>query len=238
MNRVLVLGGMHGNESLGIGLVRSLVKYPLKGVDTMMANPRAVAAGARFTESDLNRSFGTGFKGTYETRRAAYIKKMASNYDVVLDFHNTMTTNNNASFIGSAATQQLIETSGVLGLKNCVVATYDCINKFCPNALSIEISLNDPLDNIAYWRDMLADFASNNKQTQPTKVAVYQYLRRVTWAEAECLAVAAWRPFQAIAVSDCKKLEIGQAAYPIFIGSRLTEYYATLLIKKELDNEI
>lgn len=56
--RILVLGGMHGNERLGIDLVQLLQIKPIAGVDALIANPRAVARNVRFTESDLNRSFG------------------------------------------------------------------------------------------------------------------------------------------------------------------------------------
>ena len=43
--RVLVLGGMHGNELLGVELVRSLQESPIVGVDVRIANQRAVERG-------------------------------------------------------------------------------------------------------------------------------------------------------------------------------------------------
>jgi len=238
MKRILVLGGMHGNEQLGIELVRSLKNQPIPGVDAIIANPRAVKSNTRFTESDLNRSFGTEFQGTYESKRADYIRQVARQYSLVLDFHNTMTPNNNASFIGVWGNSELLSVSAKLGLLNCIEATYDCINKFCPNTISIEISQNDTLDSVEYWRRKLTQLLNDSERSGPEDVNLYQYLRRVTWGESEKVAAYKWRPFQAIPGDDARILGINQPAYPIFIGSRLTEYYATLLIKKELNNEI
>lgn len=231
MKRVLVLGGMHGNELLGVQLVKLLKQRPINGVDCIIANPRAVKAGVRFTESDLNRSFGSQFLGTYETRRAKYIKQLASRYDIVVDMHNTMTPGNNTSFIGVASGQDLLKLAGAVGLTNCIEATYDCVNKVCPNALSIEISIGDKLDSPEYWWAKLAELAGGQLGAAGD-VTLYQFMRRVTWAEADTLMVAKWKPFQKIPSKDCKQLGIANNAYPIFIGSRLTEYYATLLTKK------
>lgn len=230
MKRILVLGGMHGNELLGIRLVKLLEQRPITGVDYVIANPHAVKAGVRFTESDLNRSFGSHYLGTYETRRAKYIKQLAGRYDIVIDMHNTMTPKNNATFIGVDSNRDLVAITGALGLSSCIEATYDCINKSCPNALSIEISMGDKLDNPEYWWEKLAQLVQGQLR-QGNDVAQYRFLRRVTWAEVSARRATSWEPFKEVPVIDRKKLGITQEVYPIFIGSYLTEYYATLLTK-------
>lgn len=230
MRRILVLGGTHGDERLGVQLVSLLKKNPIPGIDAMIANPRAVAANIRYTESDLNRSFGNLFPGTYETKRAKRLITISKRYDVVLDLHNTMTPNNDSSFVGLLCNQQLFGIATALGLNNCIEATYDCINKACGNALSIEISIGGRRDDPLYWYDQLALFV-NNQALCEADVAKYRFLRRVTWQDIKELDTSDWRPFEAIKEADQAKLGITEKVYPIFIGSRLTEFYATLITK-------
>ena len=86
--KILVIGGMHGNEPLGIALVKSLAQEPIDNVDAIFANQKAIANDCRFINSDLNRSFpGDSKSSVYENRRAAEILKMTKDYDLVLDFH-------------------------------------------------------------------------------------------------------------------------------------------------------
>lgn len=69
--KILAIGGMHGNEMLGIELVRSLADSPIENVDCVLANEKAIAARQRFVKQDLNRSFPGDATGTkfYEQRR-------------------------------------------------------------------------------------------------------------------------------------------------------------------------
>lgn len=223
--RILVLGGTHGNESLGIRLVKLLMKQPVPGVAACIANPRAVRARRRFVESDLNRSFGSDFPGTYESRRASQLKKLCKEYDVVLDLHNTQAPGNNCAFVGENCNPQLFEVCKRLGLDLCVEATYDCINMACSNVLSIEISQDDSLDNAQYWYEQI------QKLAQPLNR--YRFERRVTWNEARKLNVADWQPFQPLSQADKAALAVDGEIVPIFIGSTLTEYYATLIRKEK-----
>jgi hypothetical protein len=227
--KILVVGGMHGNERLGIDLVKLLRKKAIDGVDTYIANPRASRNNVRYIESDLNRSFGLQTKVTYETKRAKLMCKKVRDYDLVLDFHNTMTPQNNCSFVGVGCNKLLYRTSLALGLSNCVEATYDCINKYCPNTISIEISVGDSADNPNYWYDRMASISQANTGT----VTVYRFFGRVTWDQKRATNTDDWRPFKQLNTSQSREFAAGLPVYPIFIGSRLTEYYATLLTKEK-----
>jgi succinylglutamate desuccinylase len=60
-DRVLIVGGTHGNELTGVYLIRSgvfadLTQFSFK-VEMLLANPPAVAAHRRYLDRDLNRSF-------------------------------------------------------------------------------------------------------------------------------------------------------------------------------------
>jgi hypothetical protein len=226
--KILVLGGTHGNELLGVRLVKLLQEKPIKSVDAVIANPRAVAAGVRFTESDLNRSFGDASPNTYETKRAAELEELTASYDVVLDFHNTQTPNNNCGFVGVQCDSLLYDMAKAVGFSMCVEATYDCINKYCLNTISIEISIDDALDNPEVWYEKIAGLAAG--PSVPSRpLQIYRFSRRVSWEEKTAFGLEKWRPFKRISAKEALQLGVEKDTVPIFIGSHLTGEYATLL---------
>lgn len=87
--RVLVIGGMHGNEPLGIDIVQQLSTQPISNVTGVIANTQAIKVNRRFTNADLNRSFPGG-TDSYEERRAKEFLELCKDFDLVLDFHNTL----------------------------------------------------------------------------------------------------------------------------------------------------
>ncbi|WP_427159745.1 aspartoacylase [Aliinostoc sp. HNIBRCY26] len=63
INRVLIVGGTHGNELTGVYLVKLFQQYPelirrytFESL-TFLANPQAITAGRRYIDQDLNRCF-------------------------------------------------------------------------------------------------------------------------------------------------------------------------------------
>ncbi len=104
MNKILLLGFHHGNEQLGKHLytyIRSRRPDLLHHTHYLVANPRAMARGVRYLESDMNRSY-TGEGTTYEERRAAQVLRQIRqhNYALVLDLHTT-TCNQPPCFIAA-----------------------------------------------------------------------------------------------------------------------------------------
>lgn len=68
MTKILAIISTHGNELLGPNLLAYMLAKRSKLLENMefiMANPRAYAKNVRYTESDLNRSYGLGLD-TYE----------------------------------------------------------------------------------------------------------------------------------------------------------------------------
>lgn len=63
IDRVLIVGGTHGNEWIGAYLVKKLEQYPEQvyrpsfETVTLLANPAAFAQGRRYVDRDLNRAF-------------------------------------------------------------------------------------------------------------------------------------------------------------------------------------
>ena len=80
--KVLVIGGMHGNETLGLNVVKLFNNNEVDNVDTLLANEQAIDADCRFVGQDLNRSFpGNTNSKDYEPKRAAQILKLTKKYD-------------------------------------------------------------------------------------------------------------------------------------------------------------
>lgn len=92
--KILIIGATHGNELLGVKLYDRLLKKRsplLEYIDFLIGNPRAFAKKTRYTESDLNRSYGKE-GSTYEEQRAQEIRDYIAftKPDLVLDMHTTV----------------------------------------------------------------------------------------------------------------------------------------------------
>jgi succinylglutamate desuccinylase len=105
INRVLIVGGTHGNEITGIYLIKKFERHPdliqrqnLK-IFTLLANPEAYAIAKRYVDTDLNRSFrhqdlGNPHLTGYEAQRAKEIYHTFGTggtqaADFVIDLHST-----------------------------------------------------------------------------------------------------------------------------------------------------
>ncbi|WP_435074362.1 succinylglutamate desuccinylase [Halorubrum sp. HHNYT27] len=94
--RVAIVGGIHGDEPAGERIVRRLAAdldgegTGSGGVRLIVANERALAAGTRYTDADLNRVFpgdpdSTEYERTLAPRLAAELEGM----DAVLALHSS-----------------------------------------------------------------------------------------------------------------------------------------------------
>lgn len=98
MQRIVIVGGTHGNEWGGIYLCKKLeknvpLKYPFK-IETYLANPGAIARNSRYLEEDLNRQFCSEDLlnhdlTSYEAQRAKVIAQDLAGTDWLIDLHNT-----------------------------------------------------------------------------------------------------------------------------------------------------
>lgn len=233
--KVLVIGGMHGNETLGLEVVKLFQTSPVSGIDTLQANEQAIKARSRFVGKDLNRSFpGDVDSKKYEPRRAAEILKKAKGYDVVLDFHNTYCPENDCGFVGDTARDNLTDVAWVLGLDKVIVADYDCINKAANNCLSVEVSLNSPLNDAKLWYERIMLLSRLEKFTTKPSIQKYRFVYRITTEDKERLKLDRQnlRAFQPLNSALAGAMGVSSPAYPIFIGDSFTPYnYGGLLNK-------
>ena len=105
IQRVLIVGGTHGNELTGAYIVKKLEQYPDRvrrstfETVTLLANPKALATVRRYIDTDLNRCFRRRdlqdlTRSGYEEIRARKINSLfgangKTPADVILDLHST-----------------------------------------------------------------------------------------------------------------------------------------------------
>ncbi|MEI7632505.1 MAG: succinylglutamate desuccinylase/aspartoacylase family protein [bacterium] len=234
--KVLVIGGMHGNETLGIEVVKLFKNNSVNQVDTFLANEQAIKNDCRFVGQDLNRSFpGDKDSANYEIGRAAQILELTKKYDIVLDFHNTYCPNNDCAFVGQTATQLLDSVAVFLGLKKVIIADYDCINKFAPNCLSVEVSVDSQLNKPEVWYDKITQLSRlDNLIYETSDLEKYRFVYRMTLDDKDKFNLTSkqLRAFKPISNNLAIKLGVTTPAYPIFVDDNFTPYnYGGLLTK-------
>jgi predicted deacylase len=91
--RVAVVGGIHGDEPAGEAIVERLIadlEVDAGTVQLIVANEPALAAGERYTQTDLNRSFpGDIDSEQYEAALATRVSRILEGADAVLAIHTS-----------------------------------------------------------------------------------------------------------------------------------------------------
>lgn len=232
--RILVIGGMHGNEPLGVELVKIFKQKPVENIDYVFANPKAIKAGVRFIKEDLNRSFPGGKNLSYEQKRAQILINLCREYDVVFDFHNTNCPDNDCTFIGKYANKNLLAVSAFFDLKRVIIADYDCINKYAPNCISVEISLGSQKINTKYWYTKIIELSKLKTLPLHNKVTKYKFVYRMTLEDRDNLDLLSknLKAFKAIDKELASSMGVQKTAYPIFINDAYTPYNFGGLLNK------
>lgn len=98
---VVIVGSMHGDEPVGKKAIDEINKQKIifGTLITIVANPKALAAGKRFIDDDLNRLFPGSPRGNYEQKIAAALSPILRQADYVLDIHSTTTNTVGAAII-------------------------------------------------------------------------------------------------------------------------------------------
>lgn len=138
INRVVIVGGNHGNEFTGIYLVKKFHNHPdlvhRSSFETLslLGNPQAITARVRYVEKDLNRCFvqlsNEDKPANYEELRAREIQtilkpKIPDIEDVIIDLHTT-TSNMGLCIILGNRHPILLELAAVLNAINPLVKVY------------------------------------------------------------------------------------------------------------------
>ena len=162
MMRILAIISTHGNELLGSNLLAYMLAKRselLENMEFIIANPRAYVKNVRYTESDLNRSYGLGLD-TYEGRRAKIIEERIRllKPELVLDFHTTTAEQPNILITAdkdNEVVQRFINSGAVKDV--LVVKPLNDITTVVSNFAAYEVS-NSHLDDDLY-EQICADIA-------------------------------------------------------------------------------
>lgn len=106
---IIVVGGVHGDETGGVKAVQRLRDANLewqRGVALVLANPEAIDAGTRYVTSDLNRVFPGDAKGNYEERLAARLCAFIEDR-LTLSLHGTRSSPTPFALINRDRTREL-----------------------------------------------------------------------------------------------------------------------------------
>ena len=88
-NNILFIGATHGDEPIGTNVLKQLEKKR-SDFDWIIGNPKALSAGTRTYEGDLNRSApGNALANNYASRRAAEVIEKSNQYTYTIDLHGT-----------------------------------------------------------------------------------------------------------------------------------------------------
>lgn len=163
IQQVAIVGGTHGNELIGVYLVKKFQQFPdliqRQSLDciTLLANPGAIAANRRYLDRDLNRCFGDEDLANlelvgYEDKRA---KELAAQFkpeqqptiDLLIDLHST-TANMGLTLILDSADPVTMQLAAYLTTVHPTVQVYysansgrqqDALRSIAKSGLGIEV---------------------------------------------------------------------------------------------------
>lgn len=122
---ICVVAGTHGNEYPLGAMVHEQLQYSYPGqFYPLVGNPKAVEAGTRFIDCDLNRSFDGESIG-YEADRAEEIKEIFNKEEFthVIDIHTSPTTDNIVGVIASGC-----DGNETFRLLNCMLGVNNLVS--------------------------------------------------------------------------------------------------------------
>jgi aspartoacylase len=168
ITKIVIVGGTHGNEFTGAFLVKKFERFPELiqrssfQCTTLLANPKAFAAGKRYIDTDLNRCFLTqsldnATPSSYEELQAQAIYQMLGpkdhpQVDFILDLHTT-TANMGLTIIPTSNDLFNLRLAAHLSAINPLVKAYtwptcgqesSFLRSVCPLGCAIELGPVSP----------------------------------------------------------------------------------------------
>lgn len=166
---IIFVAGLHGNERQPVCALSE------HSIDFILGNPKAYSENKRFTESDLNASFGAPLD-TYEARRAKEILKEIDPEDVVVDFHTTSAITTPFAIVVDESMIPLAQKTGLghaVIMKHNIKQGHALINH--RNGISIEAGQHD--DKQSY--ETTLKIVENIKADKTHMMKIYEVYERI-----------------------------------------------------------
>lgn len=190
--RILVIGGTHGGERTGVNVVSHLRRERISDVDTLIANPRATKRHCRFTETDLNKSFGVTIPDSYEEKRAAKIVNVLGQYDLILEFHNTVSTGSCVILTAQEPSKMQLQIAAHFGFKRVVITRpggKSLSSRNPQKTVSFEISTREKRFSTSYFVEKIRTIPNGLWPQETDWLSVKMYRRNERKVNKSELAV-------------------------------------------------
>jgi hypothetical protein len=172
MKNIQFVTAVHGNE------IMPTLALASEGVPQIIANPRALARGVRYTEHDLNASFGS--KGdTYEEKRARELGKILDPNKLVVDFHSFSIESESFAIVVDLAMIPLASSLGVkhvVYMKHNIKSGHALINHY--QGVSVEVGKHT--DPLSFETTLMIVRRLKKYGVKPGKVRIYEVYDRIT----------------------------------------------------------
>jgi len=168
--KIVFVAGIHGDEQAPVRALRE------NEIEFLLGNPRAYERGIRFTESDLNASFGVGGE-SYESRRASEILQEIGENSLVVDFHSTSAATPPFAIVVNG---DMIPFAATAGLDRVVVMSYNIKEGHAlinfRKGMSVEVGNHDTKESY----DTTLQVAKKVQAGIPGAASVYEVYDKIT----------------------------------------------------------
>lgn len=230
--KILVIGGIHGNEYTGIELVKILNENPLENIESVIANPQAVNKDKRFIETDLNRSFGKTETMSLEEKLAKNLIQKIKKKPLILDFHNTTADYNSCAITTKKPTEEVLKICSHLELEHIIIMPpgNSLIGQCQNTAISVEISNNQgPKFSPNFFYQKLKTAISKKPDR---KINTYRFVKKIP--KPSNLDLSKINNFEELILVQKKllNLDLSKKYYPIFKGEEAYQDTSFIIVKK------
>ncbi len=237
MNKIHIIGGMHGDEHTGQKIVRHFLHSPHPGLIPVLANPAAMKKNKRFLETDLNRSFESVFPLSQEEHRALELADEMKDAECIIDFHNTKADDTNCAITTCMPNQLHLSLAAYFGFDKLVIMprSGSLISLKSQWSISLEISQNAmPRFSVSDLITKLENLNIDMIPVQKGKMKIYQYRAHVKAATVQRAGIKEYRNFQLLSQPQSKSLGLAtnRKYMPIFAHGEYPKDLAFILVEQ------
>lgn len=171
MKNIQFVTTLHGNEIMPTLALASV------GIAQIIGNPRAVAQAVRYTEKDMNASFGTG-GNTYEESKARDLVGRLNKDKLVVDFHTFSCESDPFVIIVDTA---MLPLASSLGLKHVVYMKHNIKggHALINHVQGVSIEVGGHKEARSFENTLKIVNRLSRKGINPKKVKVYEVYGRI-----------------------------------------------------------